>query len=273
LKAAPTDYETIKGYLLGQIPAADEPELEARLLTDREFYEEVSIVEDELIDRYLRGDLSASEKEGFESHFVSSAERKRKVRFARAFRKYISVTEVSADEESVPVPSEIPAYVSSTGSSVVRVFPFGRSALTYAMAASILIVIGVISLFFAGYMQRQYGGGRVLAVELIPAPATRGGNEVKQITLTPDVGSVRLQLDLPENDYQSYEATLRDSSTRSVLKVRDLKPQNVNSFAAVTLDINADLLSPGDYRIQLSGTTADGGSESVATYSFTIHTQ
>ena len=273
MKAAPTDYDTIKGYLLGQIPAEDEPELEARLLTDRDFYEEVSIVEDELIDQYLRGDLSASEKEGFESHFVSSAERKRKVRFARALRKYISVTEVRAEEESAPVPSEIPAFVSSTGSSVVTVFPFGRSALTYAMAASILIVVGVTALFFVRYMQRQPGGGRVLAVELIPAPATRGANEVKQITLTPDVESVRLQLDLPDNGYQSYEATLRDSSTRSVLKVPNLKPQNVNSFAAVALDINADLLSPGDYRIQLNGTTADGSSESVATYSFTVRTQ
>ena len=269
MNAAPTDYETIKGYLLGQTPAEDEPELEARLLTDREFYEEVSIVEDELIDRYLRGELSGSDKEGFESHFVSSAERKRKVRFARALRKYISVAEVSADEETEPVT----AYVPAPRTSVVRPFPFGRSAMSYAIAASILIIVGLSSFVFLWYLQRQPGAGRVLAVELIPAPATRGGSEVKQITLAPDVGSIRLQLDLPNNDYQSYEATLRDSSARSVLTTRDLKPQNVNSFSAVTLDVNADSLSPGDYRIQLSGTTPDGRSESVATYPFTIRNQ
>jgi hypothetical protein len=269
LKAAPTDYDTIKGYLLGQTPAEDESELEARLLTDREFYEEVSIVEDELVDRYLRGDLSASEKERFESHFVSSAERKRKVRFARALRKYISVAEVSADEETESALSYVPA----PHASVIRPFPFGRSAMSYAIAASILIVVGLSSFVFLWYLQRQPGGGRVLAVELIPAPATRGGSEVKQITLTPDVGSVRLQLDLPGNDYQSYEATLRDSSARTVLTTRDLKPQNVNSFSAVTLDINSDSLSPGDYRIQLSGTTADGRSETVASYPFTIRNQ
>jgi len=109
-----------------------------------------------------------------------------------------------------------------------------------------------------------------LAIELTPAPATRDVSEVKQFSLTPDIGSVHLQLDLADNEYQSYEAVLRDSSLRSMHTAKNLKPQIVNNFAAVIVDLNADLLSPGDYRIQLSGTTPDGRSESVATYSFTV---
>jgi hypothetical protein len=112
-----------------------------------------------------------------------------------------------------------------------------------------------------------------LAIELTPTPATRGSSEVKQLGLTPDLETVRLQLDLPKNEYPSYEAVLLDSSLRPVLTGNNLKAQTINSFAAVVWDVKANLLAPGDYRIQLSGTTPDGRSESVATFYFTIPTR
>ena len=253
MEASPTDHERIKDYLLGRIPEEEDAEVGARLLTDHQFYEELSIVEDELIDRYLGGTLSDSDRESFESHFVSSYERQQKVRFARALRKKISVTETAR-------------LVSPPRSSF---FPF---RISYAVAAAtVLIIVGGSLLLL--YRRSLSPSGRVLAIELTPAPATRDVSEVKQFSLTPDIGSVHLQLDLAENEYQSYEAVLRDSSLRSMHTTKNLKPQIVNNFAVVIVDLNADLLSPGDYRIQLSGTTPDGRSESVATYSFTVRTR
>jgi len=253
LEASPTDHERIKDYLLGRIPEEEDAEVGARLLTDHQFYEELSIVEDELIDRYLGGTLSDSDRESFESHFVSSYERQQKVRFARALRKKISVTETTR-------------LVSSPRSSF---FPF---RISYAVAAAtVLIIVGGSLLLL--YRRSLSPSGRVLAIELTPAPATRDVSDVKQFSLTPDIGSVHLQLDLAENEYQSYEAVLRDSSLRSMHTTKNLKPQIVNNFAVVIVDLNADLLAPGDYRIQLSGTTPDGRSASVATYSFTVRTR
>jgi len=253
LEASPTDHERIKDYLLGRIPEEEDAEVGARLLTDHQFYEELSIVEDELIDRYLGGTLSDSDRESFESHFVSSYERQQKVRFARALRKRVSVTQTAR-------------LVSPPRSSF---FPF---RISYAVAAAtVLIIVGGSLLLL--YRRSLSPSGRVLAIELTPAPATRDVSEVKQFGLTPDIGSVHLQLDLADNEYQSYEAVLRDSSLRSMHTVKNLKPQIVNNFAAVIVDLNADLLSPGDYRIQLSGTTPDGRSENVATYSFTVRTR
>ena len=253
MEASPTDHERIKDYLLGRIPEEEDAEVGARLLTDHQFYEELSIVEDELIDRYLGGTLSDSDRESFESHFVSSYERQQKVRFARALRKRVLVTETAR-------------LVSPPRSSF---FPF---RISYAVAAAtVLIIVGGSLLLL--YRRSLSPSGRVLAIELTPAPATRDVSDVKQFSLTPDIGSVHLQLDLAENEYQSYEAVLRDSSLRSMHTAKNLKPQIVNNFAVVIVDLNADLLSPGDYRIQLSGTTPDGRSESVATYSFTVRTR
>jgi len=250
LEASPTDHERIKDYLLGRIPEEEDAEVGARLLTDHQFYEELSMVEDELIDRYLGGTLSESDRESFESHFVSSYERQQKVRFARALRKKVSVTGTAR-------------LVSPPRSSF---FPF---RISYAVAAAtVLIIVGGSLLLL--YRRSLLPSGRVLAIELTPAPATRDVSEAKQFSLTPDIGSVHLQLDLAENEYQSYEAVLRDSSLRSMHTAKNLKPQIVNNFAVVIVDLDADLLSPGEYRIQLSGTTPDGRSESVATYSFTV---
>lgn len=274
MNARSTNHEDIKGYLLKQIPEEDESQVEARLLTDRGFYEELSIVEDELIDQYLAGSLSVSDRRSFESHFVSSSERQQKIRFARALRKRVSVavdeSQLSlAEDDLVHESAETTPFVPTRRSSFI--FPFGRSpVVSYATAAAILTVVFASFLLLVRYWQSPAVNGKVLAIELIPAPVTRDGNDVKQVTLTPDIESVRLQLDLLKNDYQSYEAVLRDSSLRTVTTTRNLKPQVINGISAVLVDVKADLLSRDNYRILLSGTTPDGRSESVATFSFSI---
>ena len=267
MSTPPTDHERIKSYLLGQLAEEDGSQVEARLLTDREFYDELSIVEDDLIDRYLGGTLSDTDRQSFESHFVSSSERQQKVRFARALRKYVSVT---ADQtEADQVEDEVVAYAPEPARSS-SIFPLRKPLLSYAAAAVILIVAGASTFLFLRYWQSSTVTGRVLAIELTPAPAVRDAGEVKQLNLAPDVKTVRLQLNLPNNEYPSYAAVLRDSSFRTVLTTQNLKPQTIDGFAAVIADVNANLLAPGDYRVQLSGTRTDGGSESVATFSFVV---
>ena len=213
MNSRPTNNERIKGYLLGQITEEDESQVEARLLTDREFYEELSIVENELIDQYLADALSVSDRQSFESHFVSSSERQRKVRFARALRKCVSVAaeenQLSPTEaEPFLEPAETTRLVSTPRSS--SIFSFKRYPLTSYATAAILIVVVGSSLLLVRYWRSPAVNGRVLAIELIPTPATRDGSEVKEFTLTPDIESVRLQLDLLTNEYQSYEVLLRD---------------------------------------------------------------
>lgn len=252
MSTPPTSHEAIKNYLLGQVSEQEESEVEMRLLADPEFYDELSIVEDELIDQYLGGALSDTDRKSFQSHFVSSPERHQKVRFARALKKHVAV---SAEEVSSPQP--------------LSIFSLRRPVVPYAIAAALLVVLGV-SYLLVRNGQGPGPSGRVLAIELTPGPTVRGGGEVKELVLAPDVGSVRLQLDLPTNEYQTYEAVLRDSSLRPVLTAGNLKPQTINNTAAVMMDVQANLLAPGDYRVNLSGTTAGGRPETVATFSFTV---
>src|SRR5436190_20781993 len=79
----------LKLWLLGLLPEQQSQFLEQRLITDELFYEELFIVEDELIDDYLAGKLTDNQRTAFESYFMNSAERQEQFRIANALKTYI----------------------------------------------------------------------------------------------------------------------------------------------------------------------------------------
>ncbi|HVG22076.1 MAG TPA: tetratricopeptide repeat protein, partial [Blastocatellia bacterium] len=77
-------------YLLGELPLAEQMRVEERLLMDGDYVELLLIVEEELIDSYLRGTLSERERTQFENHFLTTPVRRRKLRRAKALRRYVN---------------------------------------------------------------------------------------------------------------------------------------------------------------------------------------
>src|SRR5947199_3004380 len=90
----------IKKYLLGQLAGADLAEIERRLLTDDEFYEEVQIMEDELVDEYVNSELSADERRLFEKNFLADPESRHKLRLGRALDRHLSAQSLEFPNES-----------------------------------------------------------------------------------------------------------------------------------------------------------------------------
>ena len=78
-------------YLLGKLAEDVQRQVEEQLMTQDNLLEQVQVLEDELIDEYLRNSLSDKDREAFEKHFLSSPERRQKLRFAQAFRGYVAV--------------------------------------------------------------------------------------------------------------------------------------------------------------------------------------
>jgi CHAT domain-containing protein len=84
----------IKNYLLGNISSEEKMrEIEKRLMTDDEFYQEFSIEESELVQDYADGYLSAGERESFEKNYLVSDERLEQVKIAKALRQYVNERE------------------------------------------------------------------------------------------------------------------------------------------------------------------------------------
>jgi hypothetical protein len=80
----PSSEALLVRYLLGDLPDQQQAEIEDRAFTDPEYLRNIQAVESDLIDEYVRGGLSQSDRRRFEQRFFASAERRRKVEFAKA---------------------------------------------------------------------------------------------------------------------------------------------------------------------------------------------
>jgi hypothetical protein len=90
LKESAPGEETLSRYLLGQMSELELDELDERHFGDRDFIERLLAAEDELIDSYVRGELSSSDRRRFEEHFMRSRERRRRVAFARRWMHLVA---------------------------------------------------------------------------------------------------------------------------------------------------------------------------------------
>lgn len=92
----------LRRYILNDIDGDERSEIEERLLADDEYFEGVLIAEESLIQDYADDRLDARDRERFEKHFLSSEENRRKLRFARALRKYVNESETAPDAKKKP---------------------------------------------------------------------------------------------------------------------------------------------------------------------------
>lgn len=85
----------IARYLLGELSEEQQIEIEDRAFADKKYLASITSVENDLIDEYVRNELSGAERQRFEKKFLASAERRKRVEFARALTGVIS-------EQTVP---------------------------------------------------------------------------------------------------------------------------------------------------------------------------
>ena len=101
----------IMRYLLGDISEAEREQIEKRLLADDEFFEQISQLETELADKYAEGELSERQREQFEQHFLISEEGREQVAIARLLMDYAGREKAKEDTQTdnSAVPDENPA--------------------------------------------------------------------------------------------------------------------------------------------------------------------
>src|SRR3954467_11632978 len=84
MRAERSDEAVLIPYLLGQLTEAEQAKVEDRAFEDAGFLEALEAAEADLIDSYVRHELSPADRRSFESRFLNSAQRRSKVEFARA---------------------------------------------------------------------------------------------------------------------------------------------------------------------------------------------
>ena len=77
------DEMELRRYLLGTLSEEEEARQEELLLTEESYFEQLVLAEDELIDDYVRGQLTAQEKERMEQRFLVPAGRRERLELVR----------------------------------------------------------------------------------------------------------------------------------------------------------------------------------------------
>jgi cell division protein FtsL len=83
------DENLIRRYLLNKLSEKELAEVEERTLTDREFFDHVQLVEDELLEEYLCDELQEHEKVPFQQALLSAASGRENLEFNIALKQYI----------------------------------------------------------------------------------------------------------------------------------------------------------------------------------------
>lgn len=134
--------ELIKRYLLGELSTSEQTAIEDEYFLDRSKYDQVRKTEDDLIDSYARGALAQADRERFERAYLANPQRRRHVKFSQAFAQVLD-EELSA-RNSVEGPTEVRIYggqkVASRWSQLIDRHDGRRLALRLAFTIAALFI-------------------------------------------------------------------------------------------------------------------------------------
>ena len=94
------DEEVLKNYLLGASSRTDTELLDELSVTDDEVASGLRAIENDLVDAYVRGELSEEELAGFTSHYLASPMRREKVSFSKTFLAFADQEATALAEQS-----------------------------------------------------------------------------------------------------------------------------------------------------------------------------
>ena len=224
------DQVTIRQYLLGQLTGEERMQFEQRLFTDDGLLELLHADEDELLDESLAGELSKNEARLFENHFLISAERQQKLRFARALKRYTS--------EHQPI----------SGPWSTRSWTFWATAAV----AALVLISGIAWLL----RPLEEAPRKFVALTLTVSSGTRAeGPQANKVKLPPDAEALRLTLKLPESPPQQVK--YRIELLKESGETRNFEGVSQDG-QSVEVEIPASQLSRGQYALNVYMIRPDG---------------
>lgn len=191
----------VRGFLLGEMSETERSAFEERFVADADLFEQMRVVEDELIESYIRGTLPAAQKEKFERAFLTTERRRSRVEFTRSMLdKLAGQKEVAAVKKT-----ETAAAHPSVWDSIANFFKTPQLAFGAAFALLVLI--------FGGWFLLRNPNQTEIVQQTTPTPTV----QISQ-TIQPDANQ-----SLPANENVSV-----NSNSRPPEKIPDNKNVSPN---------------------------------------------
>ncbi len=246
------DQDAIRQYLLGQLTPDQQREVEGRLLTEDDFFEELEIAEDELIDERLAGKLTETERAGFEQSFLAAPERQENLRFSRILGRHISLPP--------PAPPLLLPWWNNQSYLL-------RAA---AAVAAVVIVVGILIPATWIYRTRTKPPQTFADLTLLITTTTNraAGVQATKVRLPLNADALRIALRLPDSSapVAGYRVELvNDNGEKTPLEMAAQGAQ------AVSVVIPAAQLERGQYALKLFAISTTGAEQPInGNYFFTV---
>lgn len=279
-------------YLLGDLPEDERERLEKEYFADHETLQFLLSVEDDLIDAYVRGDLSPEQRKQFESYFLDSPSKQRRVEFARTLWPVLRDQEKPAAQARPGSPSvwrrfASPALAAMLSVAVLLVVFLSiqnwrlRSALKQARSAGIEFQNQIRQLqqeLAAQGAGPELGAawplsakGETISMLLAPNLFRDGVGKSQLLAIPPQASSVFLVLKLQPDHRPLYRAVLETAEGAVVRRFDALISRPLaGGGQAIVLELAARSLNRGDYVIRLFAQTDQGHIEELHPYSLTV---
>lgn len=162
----------ITAYLLGSLPEEEAEYFDEMSFTDEEFADALKAMENELIDRYIHGELSGETLENVKSHYLASPLRRAKIKFAKNLqvvaKQHIAKILIDAPEKSQNKAGFFSSFVSILN---------GNKLMPWGVAAAALLILVLGGVWFL--KNRDESPKTETAVLNTPAPKTAQHNEAQ----------------------------------------------------------------------------------------------
>ncbi len=136
-------------YLLGELSESEQAALEEKYFTDPHVFEQILKTESELVDNYVRGQMSSHEREQFEHSYLAHPRRRERVKFAEALATRLDEIEAPATA------AKQPAWTMSRWQRLLGVLRGQRSMLGFSTALVLLVMVGGVWFFIEGRHVRR----------------------------------------------------------------------------------------------------------------------
>jgi len=274
----PESDEHLLRYLLGELPEHEAEPLDERSITDDTFARRLREIENDLVDRYARGEPLVVQRLSQRLH--QSAHLRDKAQFATALYR--------ATNAPQPAPVTLPM------NSASRRWLQGLTAAALVLLA-VAGYLGVRMTALRGELDRIDAGRAAaeqrnsalqqelararaapqtpvtLATVFVPAPRRGIESGDTAISIPRGSGDIVLRLVVESDAYRTFWAALRDpSADRVIWRSADLSSAADGANRIVTLTIPAALLRSGRLLAELSGVLPDGSVELIANYPIRI---
>ncbi|HEV7745470.1 MAG TPA: hypothetical protein VGO56_10780 [Pyrinomonadaceae bacterium] len=289
-------------FLLGQLPPEEQGRIEELAFEDPDTFTFLESIEDDLIDEFIQGDLSADQEQQFNGHFLSLPGRRHNLKISRMLQRHL--------DKIADVPRR-------KRFSFLGWFRLQTSwlKLSMAAAAALVLVIGILwilTLFWRGTKpvpiqagpdrpaampsppfkvspsvaptaapahaenkpksltpERQKG---LTAYALLSPSASSRSEGVQQLSLAQDTTTMTIELALiTQRNFRTYQATLENEAGGELQRWTNLTAENLTSGRALKIDVPTALLKPQEfYRIVVNGVASKGEAEVIARYPFEV---